>query len=108
MPLTRAFKMTVKARLERDSAFRAAMLREAVEALLAGDVDARRSVLRDYVNATVGFERLVGATNMPSKSVMRMLGPKGNPTANNLFAIIGALQRSSGVQLQVRISRHAA
>src|SRR5215203_7032499 len=108
MPLTRAFKMTVKARLERDSAFRAAMLREAVEALLAGDVDARRSVLRDYVNATVGFERLAAATNMPSKSVMRMLGPKGNLTANDLFAIIGALQRSSGVQLQVRISRHAA
>ena len=60
-------------------------------------------VLRDYVNATVGFERLAAATDMPSKSVMRMLGPKGNPTANNLFAIIGALQRASGVQLQVRI-----
>src|SRR3954451_11302643 len=106
MPLTRAFKMTVKARLERDPAFRAAMLREAVEALLAGDVDAGRSVLRDYVNATVGFEGLAAATKMPSKNVMRLLGPKGNPTA--LFAIIGALQRSSGVQLQVRISRHAA
>ena len=60
-------------------------------------------VLRDYVNATVGFEGLAAATDMPSKSVMRMLGPKGNPTANNLFAIIGALQRASGVQLQVRI-----
>src|SRR3954453_22560532 len=108
MPLTRAFKMTVKARLEGDTAFRAAMLREAVEALLAGDVDAGRSGLRDYVNATVGFEGLAAATNIPSKGGMRMLGSKGNPTANNLVAIIGALQRSSGVQLQVRISRHAA
>jgi|SRR5829696_1942778 hypothetical protein len=108
MPLTRAFKETVKARLERDPAFRAAMLREAVEALLAGDVITGKAVLRDYVNATVGFERLAGATNMPIKSVMRMLGPNGNPTASNLFAIIGELQRSSGVQLQVRVSRDAA
>ena len=108
MPLTRAFKDTVKARLQQDSAFRAAMLSEGVEALLAGEVEAGKAVLRDYVNATVGFERLARSTNTPVKSLMRMLGPKGNPTASNLFAIIGELQRSSGLQLQVRLSRDAA
>jgi len=30
-----------------------------------------------------------------------MLGPKGNPRANNLFAVIGKLQRVSGVRLAV-------
>ena len=107
MPLTRAFKETVKARLERDPAFRAAMLSEGVEALLAGDVEVGKAVLRDYVNATVGFESLAKTTNTPTKSLMRMLGPNGNPTANNLFAVIGELQRASGVRLQVSVGRKA-
>ncbi|HEX8166475.1 MAG TPA: transcriptional regulator [Beijerinckiaceae bacterium] len=108
MPLTRAFKETIKARVERDAAFREAMLTEGIEALLAGDIETGKAVLRDYVNATVGFDRLAEATNTPVKSLMRMLGPRGNPTAGNVFAIIGELQRASGVQLQVLVNRKAA
>jgi DNA-binding phage protein len=108
MPLTRAFKDTVKARLDRDPAFRAAMLREAVEALIAGDVAIGKAVLRDYINATIGFERLAEATNAPAKSLMRMLSPNGNPTATNLFAIIRELQLSSGVRLEVQVNQAVA
>jgi DNA-binding phage protein len=104
MALTRSFKETVRARVARDPAFKQALLTEGVNALLEGDVDTGKAVLRDYINATVGFEALAEATGTPSKSLMRMFGPRGNPNANNLFAVIGCLQRSSGVVLEV----HAA
>lgn len=105
MPLTRSFKETVRARVESDPAFRDALLAEGVEALLSGDLDTGKAVLRDYINATIGFERLADATGTPPKSLMRMFGPRGNPNARNLFAVIGHLQRSSGVNLHVQTGR---
>ena len=44
------------------------MLREAVEALVAGDVAIGKAVLRDYVNATIGFERRAETTQRSAKS----------------------------------------
>ncbi len=105
MALTRSFKETIKARVERDPAFREALLTEAVERLLDGEVDLGKAVLRDYINATIGFERLAAETGTPSKSLMRMLGPTGNPTASNLFAVLSKLQQVSGVQLAVAAGR---
>jgi DNA-binding phage protein len=101
MALTKEFKDTVKARAERDPAFRKALLTEAVEQLLAGELEDGKVVLRDYINATVGFEKLARATGTPSKSLMRMLSPKGNPRASNLLAVIGKLQLISKVHLAV-------
>jgi DNA-binding phage protein len=101
MALTREFKETVKARAERDAEFREALLSEAVEQLLAGELETGKAVLRDYINATVGFEKLARMTGTPPKSLMRMLGPKGNPRASNLLMVIGKLQRASGVHLAV-------
>jgi hypothetical protein len=37
-----------------------------------------------------------------------MFGPPGNPTAENLLAVIGVLQGKTGVRLQVRAVAHAA
>ena len=104
MPLTRRFKDTVQARARSDPAFRQALLREALAALLAADVDTGKAMLRDYINATVGFERLGVATNTSPKSLMRMFGPRGNPQARNLFAVISQLQKKTGVTLKVRAS----
>ena len=101
MALTKEFKETVRARAERDPAFREALLAEAVEQLLAGQLDTGKAVLRDYINATVGFEKLAKATGTPSKSLMQMLGPKGNPRASNLLTVIGELQRMSKVHMAV-------
>jgi DNA-binding phage protein len=81
------------------------LLTEAAEQLLAGDLETGKAVLRDYINATVGFEKLAKATGTPSKSLMRMLGPKGNPRASNLLAVIGKLQRVSEVHLAVAARR---
>lgn len=84
------------------------MLTEAVNELLAGDLDAGKSMLRDYINATVSFEQLAKKLKKPSKSLQRMLGPRGNPTAENIFAIIRVLQNAERVRLQVKPSRKVA
>ena len=58
MPITRKFRDTVWARAQDDARFRAAMLTEAVNELLAGDLEAGKAMLRDYVNATLTFDGL--------------------------------------------------
>ena len=105
MPLTRDFKETIQARMERDPGFREALLEEGVECLLGGDVETGKSVLRDYINATIGFRELGGLTDKSPKSLMRMLGPHSNPQARNLFEIIGCLQEREGLQLKVQAVR---
>ena len=102
MGLTRDFKETVLARAERDPAFREGLLKEGVECLLSGDVDTGKVVLRDYINATIGFEKLGSLTNKQPKSLMRMFGPGGNPHARNLFEVLSHMQRHEGVHLEVR------
>ncbi len=105
MALTRDFKETIKARAERDAAFRSALLTEALECFLSGDAETGKAVLRDYINATIGFEALGAETGRPPKSLMRMLGPKGNPQARNLFDVIAHLQRREGVHVELRLAR---
>jgi DNA-binding phage protein len=104
MALTRNFKDTILARVQSDPEFRQALLSEGINALLEGDVDTGKAVLRDYINATVGFESLAHSTGTPSKSLMRMFGPSGNPAAKNLFAVIHHLQQQSGFTLTVHSS----
>jgi hypothetical protein len=45
MPLTRDSKETIQERARRDAAFREALLKEAVDALLSGDVETGKIVL---------------------------------------------------------------
>jgi DNA-binding phage protein len=104
MPLTRSWNVTLHERATRDPAFRAALFGEAVQALLAGDLDTAKAALRAYINATIGFEKLAAATGTPAKSLMRMFGPRGNPTAANLSEVIRVLQKKTRVQLEVRAS----
>ena len=105
MSLTRDFRETVQARVEREPAFREALLMEGVECLLAGDIDTGKAVLRDYINATIGFQKLGGLTDKSPKSLMRMFGPRGNPQARNLFEIISRLQEREGLHLKVQAVR---
>jgi len=104
VPLTHDFKETIRARARRDSQFRQALLREAVECIINGDLETGKVVLRDYVNATVGFQDLEKHTHIPAKSLMRMLSPKGSPSAANLASILTALQRSEGVQFELTLA----
>jgi len=101
MALTRDFKETIRARAQRDARFRQELFTEAINAYLAGDTTAGKAILRDLVNATVGFESLAAAVNKPSKSLHRMLAPRGNPSTGNFFAIVRALQKKTRVKLRV-------
>jgi DNA-binding phage protein len=101
VPLTRDYKEGVLELLATRPGFAAAMLREGIDILLNGEFEVGKEVLRDYVNATMGFEALSKETDIPPKSLMRMLGPAGNPQASNLFAILGALQRHAGIELHL-------
>ena len=103
MPLSRDFKTTVRERVQRDPKFGEELFREAMECLLAGDLETAKAILRDYVNATVGFEKLSGLTHRPAKSLMRMLSPKGNPQARSLLEVIGRLQEQEGFALRVQL-----
>ena len=91
MALTRDFKKTVVARIERDPTFAKELLDEATMLLVSGEAETARVILRDLVNATLGFERLSKSTDLPSKSLHRMLSSKGNPSMDNLAAIFGAV-----------------
>jgi DNA-binding phage protein len=102
MALTRDFKETIKARAGRDPVFRRKLLIEGIESFIAGDVETGKAVLRDYINATIGFPKLAEKIEMPTKSIMRMLSPSGNPQAQNLFEIVAYLQRKEGLQLRVK------
>ncbi len=68
MTLTRDFKETVNARVQRDPEFATVLLNEAVCLFLNGEPETARLILRDIVNATVGFEELANQTFRPSKS----------------------------------------
>jgi hypothetical protein len=101
MPLTKEFKETIKARAERDPEFRVGLLREAIEALLSDDLESGKVLLRDYVNATVGFETLAEEMEKNPKSLMRMLSDKDNPCADNLLAMVARLKRREDVSFSV-------
>lgn|SRR3989338_6773634 len=105
MPMTRNFKETIQARALRDRRFRQGILRESIECMLSGDTTTGKALLRDYINATVGFESLEHATGTGTKSLMRMLSDKGNPTANNLFKVISVLQKKEHIHYELRAVR---
>ena len=96
-----SFRELVQEHVAKDAKFRDALLREGVDTLLAGDVETGKAILRDYIKATVGFEKLGEATGAPPKSLIRMFGPRGNPQARNLFGVIAHLQKRAGVELRV-------
>jgi hypothetical protein len=101
MAVTKSFKELVQRRVAKDADFAENLLREGVDTMLAGDIDAGKAILRDYIKATVGFEKLGEATDTPAKSLMRMFSPGGNPQARNLFGVIGYLQKQAGIELHV-------
>lgn len=101
MALTRNFKQTVIERIERDPEFAKALLDEAATLFLSGEPETARLILRDLVNATVGFEHLAVLIDKPSKSLHRMLSPKGNPSMDNLAAIFDAIRARLNVGIEV-------
>lgn len=105
MALTKDFRETIRDRAQREPRFRQALLKEAIELMLSGDEKTGRAILRNYINATVGFQQLEQATSIPATSLMRMFGPKGNPSAKNLFGVLAHLQQQEGMNFVVHQRR---
>ena len=101
MSISRDYKDTINERIDSDSEFTASLLDESITLFLNGEPDVARLVLRDLVNATVGFEKLAEEVEKPSKSLHRMLSARGNPTMDNLTKIIGILREKLGLEIEV-------
>ena len=99
MALTRSFKETVAARVQNDPAFALALLDEAITLFVNGEPESAKLILRDLVNATVGFEALAEEIHKPTKSLHRMLSKSGNPTMSNISAVFAAIKRARKVDL---------
>lgn len=102
MSITQDYKHTIAERLTDDPIFAKALLDEAISLFLNGEPEIARLVLRDLVNATIGFDALAQEVEKPSKSVSRMLSAKGNPTMNNLTKIFGILKTRLNLTIQVQ------
>ncbi len=103
MPLTRDFKDTIKARAERDPEFRMGLFQEALEALFNDDLELGKALLRDYVNATVGFQALADEMDKSPKALMQMLSKRGNPRADNLLGMVAHLKKHEGLEIGVKL-----
>jgi DNA-binding phage protein len=101
MGLTRDFKVTIVARMRRDPGFRDALFLQALNACLAGETAVGKAMLRDLINATIGFQQLAAEVEVPSKSLHRMLSSRGNPSTNSFFGVVSVLQRKMKLRLRV-------
>lgn len=101
MVTTKQYSETVKADLQNDPAFRRALLSEVIESMVSGDTDTGKSVLRTYVNGTIGFVQLGTALGKSPKSLMRMLSPTGNPHMQTFCQIVAYLQKVDNTVLTV-------
>jgi DNA-binding phage protein len=101
MVLTKSFNETVKDKLQQSASFRRALLCEAVGCMVTGDVETGKSVLRKYINGTIGFVQLGAEIGRSPKTLMRMFSASGNPQARNLFEIVAHLQKIEGTVLEV-------
>jgi hypothetical protein len=107
MALTKSFNETIKSKLQQSDGFRRALLREAVGCMIAGDVETGKSLLRKYINGTIGFVQLGTDLGRSPKVLMRMFSATGNPQAKNLFETVAHLQKVEGTRLEV-VDRAAA
>jgi DNA-binding phage protein len=103
MALTRDFKETVVARVQSDPVFAQALLDEAIMLFVNGEPESAKLVLRDLVNATMGFESLADEIHKPAKSLHRMLSTSGNPTMSNISSVFAAVKRALKVEVHAQI-----
>ena len=106
MALTKDFRDTIRERAQKDTALRQNLLREGLELIYNGDFATGRAILRNYINATIGFPELARATRIPSPSLQRMFGPNGTPRAENFFEVITQLQKQEGVSVELQMHTH--
>lgn len=100
-PIGRSFDEFIEDRIRREPALGDGLLEEAVQALLNDELPVARNLIRNVIKGSIGYAELSRRTGTPQKSLIRMFGPKGNPTAANLCAVLAQLQRQTGVEFRV-------
>jgi len=105
---TVSYNDSIKAMIGRSPELATEMLEGAVNSLFEGELEEGRLLLRQYVNATIGFQELARRTGKQDKNLMRSLSPSGNPTAANLFEIIHAWSEAEGVTIAAHVSPRQA
>jgi hypothetical protein len=103
MPITRSYRETVIARVQRDPAFRMNLLTRGISYIIAGsdeDVLVGKSLVRDYIVATIGYEKLSSKTGIPEKSINRMFGADGNPYQSHLNILFRTLLSQEGMKAE--------
>jgi DNA-binding phage protein len=103
MALTRDFRQTIAARVQSEPAYARALLQQATSLLLQGEPHTAKLLLRDLVNASIGFEQLARDMDKPSKSLHRMLSANGNPTLSHVSAMLSAIAAHLGVEIQAKV-----
>jgi len=103
MAFTKDFKKTVAKHVAKDREFRHALLLDAMNEFLTGDLCVAKLLLRDYINACPQFDAIAREMNKNSKSIQRILGSNGDPTAENLTALLKAAQKLEGVKVELRL-----
>lgn len=91
----------VKWRIRTDDAFSYALFSEAIQVLLADDMPTAKTVLYDYIDATIGFAELSIQSGMAIEMLRNMFGPAGDPRAADLFRVLSLLQQHQGIQFEV-------
>lgn len=104
IPLTTPFLTTLRERASEDADFRISLLEYAAESVLAGDLDETKATLRVYIKATTGYESFAKRIGVHPKSLVRMLGPDGNPRAANLLSVLSQSLASERLKVDVLIS----
>lgn len=92
MALTKSYRESVLNRIQADRAYAEALYNEAITAILSGEREEGLAILRDIVNADVGFPKLAAHTDIPEKSLHRMLSRRGNPSVGVFGRIVKGLQ----------------
>jgi hypothetical protein len=91
----------VKWRIRSDDAFSDALFSEAIEVLLANDMSTAKTVLFDYIDATIGFDELSAQSGIAEDALREMFGPAGDPRAGDLFRVLNLLQQHQGIHFEV-------
>lgn len=102
MALTRDFRQTVLEAAQKDPAYRRGLLTRGFTLTHSAREEDRvvgRSLLRDYINATIGFQALAKELDKKPQSLMRMLSPTGNPRLSNFAELVDYLHEYEGIPL---------
>jgi DNA-binding phage protein len=106
MALTKDFKRTVQEIALKNSKFRKGLLVSSVNELLLGELGSAKILMKDYINATIGFISLAEKMGKNNKTLHKMFGNNGNPTAENLCAIFKILQEHEGIKIHANLLRN--